>query len=248
MPLAAISREASGVNTYQGQALKRVNETQQFEKHAPEYCLNLKQCLTSRLSWSDQQLVRDIIITVLATQGWEKVVWESTQLDGLQRLVSHFIIPLEGAGIDCSRIPEEFKHVMLYATEFISLSTLEYRSVWWRLFNSPSASEWSNALALVELLLSLPASNGKIERSFSQMNVIKTNKQSLLSNDTLDDLLLVAIDGVHLAEFNPDPAIDCWGKGQTKKNQIREKETLTNRPQIIPLHWHQMTQLTQTQA
>ena len=41
-----------------------------------------------------------------------------------------------------------------------SLSTLEYCSVWWRLFNSLSASEWSNALALVQLLLSLPASNG----------------------------------------------------------------------------------------
>ena len=109
--------------------------------------------------------MRDII-TVLATQGWEKLVRECTQLDGLQTLIFHFTVPLEGAGIDCSRIPEEFRHVMLYAIEFISLATLKYRRVWWRLFNSPSSSEWSNALGLVELLLSLPASKGKIERSF----------------------------------------------------------------------------------
>ena len=127
--LGAISSENNGSNTYQGQTLKRFDETQRyFENHAHEYSLNLKQCLISRLSLSDQQLVRDII-TVLATQGWEKLVRECTQLDGLQRLVSHFTVPLEGASIDCSRIPEEFRHVMLYAIEFVSLSTLEYRRV-----------------------------------------------------------------------------------------------------------------------
>ena len=49
--LAAISSEGNGSNTYQGQTLKRFDETQQyFEKHAHEYCLNLKQCLITRLS------------------------------------------------------------------------------------------------------------------------------------------------------------------------------------------------------
>ena len=61
---------------------------------------------------------------------------------------------------------------MMYAVVFVSLSTLEYSTVWWRLCNSPSSSEWSNALGLVELLLSLPASNGKVEHAFSQLNVI----------------------------------------------------------------------------
>ena len=41
------------------------------------------------------------------------------------------------------------------------LSTLEYRAVWWRFFHAPSASEWANALVLIQLLFSLPASNGR---------------------------------------------------------------------------------------
>ena len=221
--LAAICNEDDGSHTYQGQALKRLEETQRyFENHAHEYSFNLKQCLISRLAWSDQQLVRDII-TVLATQGWEKLVRECTQLDGLQRIITHFTIPLEGASIDCSKIPEEFQNLMLYAIEFISLSTLEYRSVWWRLFNSPSSSEWSNALGLVELLLSLPASNGKVERSFSQMNIIKTSKRSLLSNDTLDDLLFLAVDEVPLAKFNPDKAIDCWWNDKQRRPNQKKR-------------------------
>ena len=39
------------------------------------------------------------------------------------------------------------------------------------------ASEWINALILAELLYPLPASNGSLERVFSQVNVIKSNKR-----------------------------------------------------------------------
>ena len=43
--------------------------------------------------------------------------------------------------------------------------------------NSPSASKWSNVLQLAELLVSSPASNGKLERLLSILNVIKTEKK-----------------------------------------------------------------------
>ena len=38
--------------------------------------------------------------------------------------------------------------------------------------NSPNSSEWSNALILANLLFSLPASNAKVERVFSLVNII----------------------------------------------------------------------------
>lgn len=217
--------------TYQGQELKRFDEAQRYyENHFQEYCLKVKECLKSRLAWSNQQLIRDII-TLLATQGWEKLVRECIALEGLDRVVSRFTIPLQGSGIDCTRIHEEFELMMQYAVDFISLSTLEYRCVWWRLFNSPSSSEWSNALGLAELLLSLPASNGKLERIFSQMNVIKTSKRSQMSNDTLDDLLLLTGDGVTLANFCPDSAIDCWWKDKQRRPlppKQKQKSTSTS--------------------
>lgn len=42
-----------------------------------------------------------------------------------------------------------------YACQYISLSTLEYTAVRWRLFHTPVSPEWGNALTLVELLISL---------------------------------------------------------------------------------------------
>ena len=127
------------------------------------------------MAWSDWEMIRDII-TTLATQGWEKILEDDLPLDFIERLAERFGTPLQGAQVDLSTVKEEFKSLLQYAVQFISLATIEYRAVWWRIFHSPSASEWSNALVLVQLLFSLPASNGKLEHIFSQMNVIKTNK------------------------------------------------------------------------
>ena len=73
----------------------------------------------------------------------------------------------------------------------IFLSTLDYHSVWWRLFHAPDSASWSNALILAALLFSLPASNGKVERQFSLVNTIKVQKRSQLGNDSLDDLMIL---------------------------------------------------------
>ncbi len=50
------------------------------------------------LSWSDTQLLRDIIF-VLATQGWQKVVDELNDLKSIDGLVDKCISPLNGAGM-----------------------------------------------------------------------------------------------------------------------------------------------------
>ena len=104
-----------------------------------------------------------------------------------------------------------------YAVQFISVSTLDYRAVWWRIFHAPNASEWSNVLILANLLFSLPASNAKVERVFSQVSIIKTNKRTLLSNNTLGDLLLLSTDQVPLQDFCPDAAVDLWWRSKSRR-------------------------------
>ena len=85
---------------------------------------------------------------------------------------------------------------------------MEYQSVWWRLFHAPNSSEWTNILCLASLLFSLPVSNGKLERAFSQVNLLKGSKRTLLGNETLSDLLVLNADKVPLQEFSPEAAID----------------------------------------
>ena len=115
---------------------------------------------------------------------------------------------------------------------------MDCQAVWWRLFHCPCSSEWRNCLSLVELLFSLPASNGKLERTFSQLKIIKTEKRSLLNNQQLDDLLRLNTDVIPLASFDANPSIDLWW--QEKKRRInqhprkaykkRKKTTNTSKP------------------
>ena len=105
---------------------------------------------------------------------------DSGNVDNELLMAVHF----DREGVD--EILIEFECVLQYATKYISLSTLDYRAVWWRIFHSPDSASWVNVLNLIELLFSLPVSNGVVERVFSQMNVIKGKRRSLLANDTLE--------------------------------------------------------------
>ena len=106
---------------------------------AKGFCEKVNACLRSRMEWSDQQLMRDIIC-VLATQGWEKIV-ENLPLDSVERIVENFSIPLHRAQANCDKKKCSPFYSMPFT--FVSLSTLDYRAVWWRLFDAPSSSELS---------------------------------------------------------------------------------------------------------
>ena len=155
------------------------------------------------------------IIVVLNTQGWEKLLEENNPLDEVLRLVVRFKVPLQGAEAVTNDIHWEFTEMRL--RHFISLSTLEYRTVWWRLFNAPSKSDWQSALLLVELLFFLPASNGTVERVFSLSNIIRTDKRSLLSEESFDDLLLLNSRKIPSSSFVADQAIDLWWTNKTRR-------------------------------
>ena len=109
--------------------------------------------------------MRDVIF-MLGPHSWENAVEEDDSMDAISGLVKKFTVPLQGASVNTEEIVGEFIALVQYAIQFISISTLDYRAVWWRLFHAPTASEWSNVLILAMLLFSLPTSNGKLERVF----------------------------------------------------------------------------------
>ena len=119
-----------------------------------------------------------------------------------------------------------------HAIQYISLATLDYRSVWWRLFHVPTSSEWSNVLLLVELLFSLPSSNGKVERVFSQLNNIKTNKRTRLGSETLDDLLGLATEQIPLSKLARTVALTFGGAAKLDAPIRNKGHIMANAAQI----------------
>ena len=80
---------------------------------------------------------------------------QEDDLAAIDRLIEKFATPLQSAR---AVIKAEFGNMIEYAIQYIATTSLNYHSVWWRLFHIPSSAEWSNVLILVQLLLSIPAS------------------------------------------------------------------------------------------
>ena len=145
-------------------------------------------------------------------------------LEPIERLDARFKIPLQAAGVNLDKLRDEFYDMLLYATQFLTLSTLDYHAVWWRLFHCPN-SYWSNILTLSRLFFTLPVSNGKLERIFSILKLIKVEKQASLWEDTLNDLLALNTDSDSMKDFNPDSSIQLWWHAKLRRpDQKMQKE------------------------
>ena len=68
-----------------------------------------------------------------------------------------------------------------------------------------------NLSKLGEIYLTLPVSTASVERSFSQMKLIKTRLRSQLSVDSLSDLMKIAIESPNeLTETDLENIVDIW--------------------------------------
>ena len=102
----------------------------------------------------------------------------------------------------------EFKEMVEYAIQFLSWIIKQFGGVFLTVLARV------NGKTALELLFSLLASNGELERILSQLIIINTDKQSLLNNDQLDYLLSLNADAIPLKTFDANPSIDLWWQGK----------------------------------
>ena len=176
------------------------------------------------------EFVRDVIL-FLATQGWLTLDANersdsndnegSSYTEAIVRLPTQFKSPPPP-------IIDEFRDMLSYALQFISLSSTSYITVRWKLFHSPSSYDWVNVLSFACLLLTLRVSNGKLERVFSTMKNIKMEKRSSMSNEILD-LLTINIDKTDVKDFTADQSIDLWWKAKSRRPNQRPRKQYKKR-------------------
>ena len=84
--------------------------------------------LTSEIQWL--QVVNQGHNLDACNSRLGKIIAEEESLKAINRLVDRFTIPLLGASADLEAISGEFKEMIHYTIQYISLATLDYRSVW----------------------------------------------------------------------------------------------------------------------
>ncbi|XP_039717089.1 zinc finger protein 862 isoform X2 [Pteropus medius] len=63
---------------------------------------------------------------------------------------------------------------------------------------------------LVAVVACVPISTSCCERGFSAMNRIRTDERTKLSNEVINMLMMTAVNGVAVTEYDPQPAIQHW--------------------------------------
>ena len=149
-------------------------------------------------------------LTILAPKDWEKTNDASFGYEVLRHLSTRFSAHLEKAKVDYSALEEEWDDLIDYAKYCLNLVQDEYQVIRWKMFNGVDAKKWSDLLTLVELLFCLPISNGRVERAFSQLKLIKTERRTCLGEGRLDSLVCIVIDAPPLAKWNASGAVQRW--------------------------------------
>jgi hypothetical protein len=73
-----------------------------------------------------------------------------------------------------------------------------------------SAQGLDNIFSVLDLLKSFPPTSVKNETSFSAMKLVKNNRRGRMKSNTLNDLVLINIQGDSISDFNPETAIKQW--------------------------------------
>ena len=201
--------------TYQGIELHHFNDVvvNSCRQQALSDLRKLDDELKERLSWSDTKLMRAIMV-FLDTQAWYSHKTDesfSLQLtEAVSMLVENFRAPLEAKATDLAAIQEEAKEMLDYAHQYLRVDRDGYQHVWYHLAFGPDCTRFRNLVAIAQLLFSLPFSTAKVERLFSRLKLIKTDRRTSLSQKTLSDLLEVSVEGTKLENFDSSAAVQLW--------------------------------------
>ena len=209
--------ENAGSMTYQGQDLTRHEEGITYLKsHQAQYFEGVNDCIESRVKTGETEILSHAT-TILATHGWNRSTNADFGHTALNAICCRFATPLERSGVDTSLVKGEWDDMVEYGREYINLVQDDYTVVWWKLFNCVDANKWGNVLAIVELLFCVPVANGHLERVFSQLKLIKTNRRNSIKEDTLDHLVRINVEGPSLSDWDPTDAMQLWWRDKARR-------------------------------
>ncbi len=99
----------------------------------------------------------------------------------MKYIVEQFRVPLEAVSTSLAFFQDELEKIVEHSDSVLSICMYKF-------YNAPDAGKWPNVLVLTELLVSLPFSNGKVERIF-KVKIIRTEHCTYLNDETLINIL-----------------------------------------------------------
>ena len=109
--------------------------------------------------------------------------------DSINQLIDHFRDPLCAAGLDEAKVFQEWKALRSTVNNFYK--NVEASKVWEKMLVYKK-KEFPNILLVVELVLCLSSSNSSVERVFSILTVLLSDRRLRMKHDTMEESLLIS--------------------------------------------------------
>lgn len=223
--LSRIETEGTS-KVYQGATLLHYDDETFFRcsKQVLEDLQNLSESIKHRLAWSDIKLLRSIL-AFLDTRSWttpripiDSVADDKAEIrEAMEYIVTVFREPLEAKDACIFSLQDELDEIVDFYRKYLENQAEGYRKVWYKLFTAHGARKWPNVILVSELIFSLPFTNSRVERAFSTMKIVKTNRRTSLLSSTLDDLMEISAEGPELENFSADHAVQLWWSDRLTK-------------------------------
>ena len=97
--------------------------------------------------------------------------------------------------------------------------------LWPRIYTTDK--RFSAIMKVISFVSLIPMNTAACERGFSSMNRIKSKGISGISNDMLNSLMRISIDGLELEKFDPQPAVTYWSKEKNHRPGFRKTSKST---------------------
>jgi len=123
-------------------------------------------------------------------------------------VVTIFRDPLEVKGACLSSLDNKLEEVVQFCRRYLD-SQLEDYKVWYKFHSTHDSWKWPT-VPLSEQLFSLPFTITTVQRMFSFLKEIKTDRCTSLQITTLDDLMEINVEGPPLPSFSAENAVDLW--------------------------------------
>jgi hypothetical protein len=123
--------------------------------------------------------------------------------------------------IDKEKLKQEWNEVKYYLWSYKNNNEeMDFIRLWKHILDTDEnfPLNYPTTILLVRIALLIPLSNAHVERIFSQTNLIKNNLRNKMHINTLDNHLMILLNGPEIRNFNFEKAYEHWKNKKTRRS------------------------------
>ena len=123
----------------------------------------------------------------------------------IRNFCEHFKGPLDHCGLDIHKVLPEWKNFKLFVkNNYVGYEALSL----WKKIIQYRKEEFPNICMMAELMLSISGSNSSVERCFSILTIILTDRRLSMNHELMENVMLIAGNKNNWSDMEKNKIID----------------------------------------